>query len=127
VRRSVICCIMETEEVKRFAYLLQCNKCGMWSGYVSRRRKKRPNKINTICSTCHYRLRHTHGTMVGKSNGRYRPQSGGHNKSCSVAQIREFKVPSKCKTMASQMNRKLKIHQMNQDGYIMTFVNHNRK
>jgi len=47
--------------------------------------------------------------MVGKSNARYRPRSGGHNKSCSVAQIRVFQVPSKCKTTASEMNRKLKL------------------
>ena len=100
---------MEVEKVKRFAYLLQCNKCGMWSGYVTKRRKRRPDKINTICSTCHHRLRHTHGTMVGKSNARYRPKSGGHNKSCSVAQIRTFPEPSKCKSAAGKLNQKLKL------------------
>lgn len=64
--------------------------------------------------------------MVAKSNARYRPRSGGHNKSCSVAQIREFKIPAKCKTMASQMNQKLKIQKMKQ-GEVFGFVNRTRK
>ena len=102
-------CRMAFEDMKRFSYLVQCNKCGMWSGYVSKRRKKRPDKINTICSACHHRLRHTFGTMVGKSNTRYRPGRGAHNKSCSVAQIRPFPVASKCKSEAGKMNQKLKL------------------
>jgi len=64
--------------------------------------------------------------MVAKSNARYRPRSGGHNKSCSIAQIREFKVPSKCKTMASKMNQKLKIQDMKR-GKITGFVNQTLK
>jgi len=95
--------------MRRFSYLLQCTKCGMWSGYVSKKRARRPDRINTICSTCHHRLRHTFGTMVGKSNTRYRPGRGGHNKSCSVAQIRPFLEPSKCKSTAGKINTELKL------------------
>ena len=102
-------CCMETEGLRRFSYLVQCNKCGMWSGYVSKKRQERPDKINTICSACHHRLRHTFGTMVGKSNTRYRPGRGGHNKSCSVAQIRPHSIPSTCKSTAGKMNQKLKL------------------
>ena len=81
----------------------------MWSGYVSKKRQERPDKINTICSACHHRLRHTFGTMVGKSNTRYKPGRGGHNKSCSVAQIRKWDVPGTCKSTAGKMNQKLKL------------------
>ena len=95
--------------MKRYSYLLQCTKCGFWSGYVSKKRVERPHRINTICSVCHHRLRHTFGTMVGKSNTRYRPGRGGHNKSCSVAQIRPFDIPSKCKSTAGKMNQELKL------------------
>ena len=79
----------------------------MWSGYVSKKREERPDRINTICSACHHRLRHTFGTMVGKSNARYRPGRGGHNKSCSVAQIRPHFIPSTCKSTAGKFNQKL--------------------
>ena len=102
-------CCMETTRVRRFSYLVQCNKCGMWSGYVSKKRQERPDKINTICSACHHRLRHTFGNMVGKSNTRYKPGRGGHNKSCSVAQIRKHPLPETCKSTAGKMNQKLKL------------------
>ena len=100
---------MASKELMRFSYLLQCDKCGMWSGYVSKKRYERPEKINTICSACHHRLRHTFGTMVGKSNTRYKPGRGGHNKSCSVHQIRSHSIPSTCKSTAGKMNQKLKM------------------
>ena len=100
---------MEVERLKRFAYLVQCQKCGMWSGYVSKKRMRHPDRINTICSACHCRLRHTFGTRVGNSRPSYRPKRGGHNKSTSVLQIRRFANPSKCKSEASKINRKLKM------------------
>ena len=100
---------MAIADMRRYSYLLQCNKCGMWSGYVSKKRDNKPKKINTICSTCHHRLRHTFGTMVGSSNTRYKPGRGGHNKSCSVLSIRPFNNPSKCKSTAGKMNQKLKL------------------
>ncbi len=104
-------CRMAIEDMKRYSYLLQCNNCGMWCGYVSKKRNNRPKRINTICSSCHHRLRHTFGTMVGKSNTRYKPGRGGHNKSCSVAQIRPFSPASKCKSTAGKMNQKLKLQE----------------
>jgi len=97
-------------ERRRFAYLIQCNHpgCEMWSGYVSRWTFEAPKKINTICTSCHRRLRHTHGIATGSVvNNRYRPKSGAHNKSTSVWRIRPFSPPSKCKSEASKMNREI--------------------
>ena len=54
--------------------LIKCRRCGKWSGWISRTRGG-VKRINTTCSCCGRRLRHTE-----------RPDArGAHNRSTSVS------------------------------------------
>ena len=93
----------------RQCLLLGCNHCGYWTGWVSHRMDaSRPpmEKVDTICSVCHRRVRFTRGsyTMQGYPLG-----SGKHNRVKSIFAWRPWLNPETVKSEAAKMNRKLKL------------------
>lgn len=67
--------------------LIQCCRCGKWSGWISRT-KGGVKAIDTRCSPCGARLRHTERPDEGRQfNNCYRPGRGAHNRTTSVARF----------------------------------------
>jgi len=67
--------------------LIMCRRCGKWSGWISRT-KGGIKAIDTTCSCCGRRLRHTeHPDRARQMISCYRPGRGAHNRNTSVSRF----------------------------------------
>ena len=67
--------------------LIKCRRCGKWSGWISRT-EGGVKAVDTTCSCCGARLRHTERRDEGRQfNNCYRPGRGAHNRTTSVTRF----------------------------------------
>lgn len=84
--------------------LLRCAKCNKWSGWISRT-KGGVNAIDTICSPCGARLRHTERRDVSRSKiSAYHPGRGAHNRTKSVRAVLFQPKGTDVKAAAARLN-----------------------
>jgi hypothetical protein len=81
---QVLCGRSKRVRMKYRRALIMCAKCKRWSGWISRT-KGGVKRIDTRCSCCGSRLRHTeHPDKDRQFINCYRPGRGAHNRSQSV-------------------------------------------
>ena len=84
--------------------LIQCRRCGKWSGWISRR-KRGVKVIDTICSCCGRRLRHTERPDANRQFVNcYRPGRGAHNRSTSIIRFEPCRISVDVKREAALRN-----------------------
>jgi hypothetical protein len=103
------------------AAILQCKKCGWYSGWKARRNRG-VKTIDTLCSVCNSRLRHTPSPDEGQAGwGSYRPGRGAHNRGSSVSRAWRAR-PSTVKKEARDMNKARQRAQAERDGFDLSAV-----
>ena len=102
--------------------LIQCRKCGKWSGWISRT-KGGVKAIDTTCSCCGRRLRHTERRDEGRQYiNCYRPGRGAHNRTISVARFIPCSSDVDVKREAASRNSRGQINKAHLHNRKMTFV-----
>ena len=91
--------------------LLKCRRCGKWSGWISRT-KGGVKQIDTRCSPCGARLRHTER----------RDNRGAHNRTTSVSEFIACSSSTNVKREAAKKNTIGQIDRAKYFGKKMTFV-----
>lgn len=90
--------------MKYHCALLRCAKCGKWSGWISRT-KEGVNAIDTTCSPCGARLRHTERRDTSRSRiSAYHPGRGAHNRTKSVRAVLMQPKGTDVKAAAARLN-----------------------
>ena len=91
--------------------LINCRRCGKWSGWISRT-KGGVKTIDTRCSCCGARLRHTE----------QRDNRGAHNRTTSVSSFEPCGIREDVKREAAFRNTIGQIDRAKHYGKKMTFV-----
>jgi hypothetical protein len=102
--------------------LIKCQRCGKWSGWISRT-KGGVKRIDTTCSCCGARLRHTERRDSTRSYVNcYRPGRGAHNRTISVSRFIPVGSNVDVKQLAAYKNKKGQMDRAKHYGKKMTFV-----
>ena len=102
--------------------LIMCAKCKRWSGWISRT-KGGVKRIDTRCSCCGSRLRHTeHPDRARQYVNCYRPGRGAHNRSQSVLKFIPCTSDFDVKREAGRRNARGQFNKAQFDDRGMTFV-----
>jgi len=92
--------------MKYHCALIRCARCGKWSGWISRT-KGGVNAIDTVCSCCGKRLRHTERRDPTRSKiSAYHPGRGAHNRTNSVRGILFQPKGTDVKAAAARLNKR---------------------
>ena len=84
--------------------LIKCRRCGKWSGWISRT-EGGVKAIDTTCSCCGRRLRHTENADPKRQYVNcYRPGRGAHNRTSSVSRFEPTREDVDVKKIAGERN-----------------------
>lgn len=84
--------------------LIKCRRCGKWSGWISRT-KGGVKAIDTTCSCCGRRLRHTERPDANRQFVNcHRPGRGAHNRSTSIIRFEPCRISVDVKREAASRN-----------------------
>lgn len=97
-------CVEGDNRMKYKRALIQCRRCGKWSGWISRT-EGGVKTIDTTCSCCGRRLRHTENADPNRQYVNcYRPGRGAHNRTSSIIRFEACHDDVAVKQVAASRN-----------------------